>query len=1267
MLGALLSNATSALKPGHRRHMSEALESTQEDMHTRALLFPNIAELNQSQDFTYPLSEEQCSTGVLDQYEILGNIDLDCSRDVRIVIAQDGAGSQPKMVLYDSKPPPSGPPALSSPRERERDPSESSRQSQAALPLRTKPVSVSNAHGDRTFSPLMRTASTFGQSPSTSPSSLFDRPRRRGTAPNGSFSSAELNSRFIAREPAGDMKTLLDCMFGTAPLSYRGDSTKLHVFPRDITNDSRSTVSPVGGEGFGSWGRAEGKRKSQLARTHTVGDVPGLTSPSSSYRSSHLRARDQRTILITRTFSVNIADRGPNEFNGLRSPEVKTPSSVGTTDSFPFPHADGSTSAPSPSQLKQLKSPMYAIAIILQIPVSATTDTSTEIPAVVQRSGLLRHGNESMTSSFGSDARLGSMFSEIASALDSSSSLTASESDVDDCVDLVVQRWDVIARVLASVQASVRCPLRDLLHREAITSPLPRPPTGPQLQTQVFKARGRSFAEADTSQFKHGRQFVQLLPGALASNDGIVNAVASAADRLVSGLRIPRVVTGQGRWGVWRDEARWVAKWAGGKEQQFFFYNLLTAFLGNHTDWLVGFGPVGYRYRYEQQQQQQYGAGGDEDYSIAKRTVIVSNDRVAARRLLFLLSAFLPAADSAYIGCPPKRAALGRGNAPFSQSLPSSSQPREPSLRRTIKRRGATQAQARSTRGHERQISTSGRDGAEETSRGISIHLPGTLTIQGQDNARKSSLATVSTVTPVSTITHFSTGEAHASCKATQKSRQGSNASLASINLAHTLRHNDSSDSQSSSRWGSLISGIWGTQQRSSAAVVSDRAGASEGLGISGLRRPETSEQQLAGAQDVLADDGGLRERPAPGDSTFSQPWSRRSAAINSGLASGSASVSASASTSISSQVDKSLVQNIPSNTKRLESQLKTSVDEIDGIIDVDIQTPDFHSSSFGSSAAGSPANTHAAFRMTASFDGDAGRYDHRIPGFPPTGGSETANPTNVAGCLRRFHPDIAVQAVKTYAGLDADIVECMKREPTPGASMNRALAVTAVAVDGEPSSQQHTVDVCTTLIADMASFTIRRVRLQRRIEIHRHHHANTATDASIQAGSATTKQPVKAEDTIVTESVFDMETILVEAIERIIAPSNPTSTATSSRSSSRHRPSKAEDTDRVPPQRAASPPLDRPPHASPPGYVPRGDCQGVILNALSRVVGICVEDFEENAAASSASINAGETHRAKVAVTAGKSRAAESSLRDGIKGWLSDVATASTLANAAT
>ncbi len=159
-----------------------------------------------------------------------------------------------------------------------------------------------------------------------------------------------------------------------------------------------------------------------------------------------------------------------------------------------------------------------------------------------------------------------------------------------------------------------------------------------------------------------------------------------ARTRIVAGLRANRVVTGQNRWPIWRRKLGGFVRWVAEKEAGPFFFNLLTGFLATHTDWLQALSPSSYRRRYVTQKKNKT----DEDALVPSRTIVIAQDKMAARRLVFLLSAFLPATQQFPTVRTHRPSTSTSFGGAFSQSPPSFVVPilKEESLRRKINRRG---------------------------------------------------------------------------------------------------------------------------------------------------------------------------------------------------------------------------------------------------------------------------------------------------------------------------------------------------------------------------------------------------------------------------------------------------------------------------------------------------------------------------------------------------------------------------------------------------
>ncbi|KFY24268.1 hypothetical protein V491_02222, partial [Pseudogymnoascus sp. VKM F-3775] len=325
---------------------------------------------------------------------------------------------------------------------------------------------------------------------------------------------------------------------------------------------------------------------------------------------------------------------------------------------------------------------MYAIGLVIQLPA---TQNAPSTPRSAYRGVGSYAENESVSSSFNS---LRPSWTVLGSGFGVESLDSSFISDVDDRIDMVTQHWDIIIRTLDHLQAVASADIVTLLRQVDVASPDIIGGRGPHhTRTASISVAGKRVEEnvKPLKPIRTNVKTVQLMPYALAHNHKLRAEIEYARHRIVGGIKNLQVITRQGRWGIWRDEARWVRRWAGGKEQGFFFYNLLTVFLGTHTEWLEAIGPTWYRRRNYKQQR----VGRDEDMPIKARTIIVAADKMAARRLIFLLSAFLP--NNQHHQVPfvrQHRPGTSVSGGAFSQSPPSyvPLNPREESLRRRVNR-----------------------------------------------------------------------------------------------------------------------------------------------------------------------------------------------------------------------------------------------------------------------------------------------------------------------------------------------------------------------------------------------------------------------------------------------------------------------------------------------------------------------------------------------------------------------------------------------------
>jgi hypothetical protein len=1229
MIGQFFSSRKGASSSASHAPHTTGLESATEESHTRHLLYPESSTLNHPEGQPYPLHAAPLTPGSGHDGP-LPEIDLEFPRDCRIIVAQDETPSMPKTILFDSKPAPAcaESPPLPATRSRAFGPGITAGTASTAGP------SFGGVHARRAS---LVTEPTAPRSPTLAG---FTRIRTRGgsvsSMPNIDEHAAVVQAKAQARaKESTDLANIcLDCMFGNLAMNYRGNSNKIHIVPLDTKPVDTPSLSTGLQDAIGSLGRAEGfRRRSNLAKSFTPGNPP-TDLPRNDSNESVPKEAKRRTIFITRMFSVTI----PEDEQDARTPTPQ--SSLPKGNGFPFPAATNKQGVPKPPYAAQArKSPMYAITIILHLPVSQASPT----PRPPSRGGNLRSaaqlstsvpGQDSLGSSLDSDRRAGWAFVDSNLGVESllSSSLS---SDVDDRVDVVGQHWDVIMRALTSLQHVVQ--ERILANFKAPEILLP--PMTHQHRHQPSRSSLRDIPNQAL------RRPLRLQPGALMLDKEIQIAAELTGSRVVTGMRIPRVMTGQGKWGVWREEARWLGRWAGRKEQNFFFFNLLTAFLGNHTEWLNILGPKWHRKRHREQQK----ATAGENLTIPNRTVIVSSDKMAARRLIFLLAAFLPpntpaiSETSAFMR--PNTSASFRA---YSQSPPSNMPPsRKQSLRRQINRRPRDKQSMSNihlqppvpSNGHQTpmQISDDRRELAVMDtpelkrppghSRSSSTHSVRTsLVIPSLSDAPsngKSSIATAATATSQTTVpvAHFTLPRTKSSGPLPDH-RPESSDSLASANLIHTLQRSGtgqtsiaSNDSSSNtSRWSGFMN-FWGGRRSSSTDQSDYLQTTDDGIGYRGQERPTSQLEQMVQelSMDGMFGEGDVQER--------------RGVDIRAATDSSPEMYSVSGS----SGVPPSAARPIPERPRTFDSQLKLSVNEKDGVIEVDIPLPDFDS------PLQSPLLN--AFGSASSHQGSS-FGESSILSLPYC---EPEQPVNAAGWLSQFHPDFAIQAIKPYRDLEVDIRRAMSAEPTP--------LTNATTPSLGTGPLERWIDVCSALVADTRAFSIKRIRLRRLVkliptptyQLSAMTPGVTGMSGLSQYGNPYTAgavvpmmTEVHLQEKFTEEQIMDFDATLIDGVDRALAQSGEVTranSAQSSRSSSRRgrHNSRAEN---------VTPHID----------VPQTDCKGVIFDALETVV-------KDVAASRSGKEDSKVDGDALRPVKKGYPKTAtDSSLKEGIRRWLVEV-----------
>jgi hypothetical protein len=337
------------------------------------------------------------------------------------------------------------------------------------------------------------------------------------------------------------------------------------------------------------------------------------------------------------------------------------------------------------------------------------------------------------------------------------------------------------------------------------------------------------------------------------------------------------------------------------------------------------------------------------------------------------------------------------------------------------------------------------------------------------------------------------------------------------------------------------------------------------------------------------------------------------------------------------SGIPASAARPIPERPKHFDSPMKLSVNEKDGVIDVDIPLPDFGSPLQSPLLGGYP---YASSQHGSSF-GESSILS--APAYEPE------QPANVAGWLSEFHPDFAVQAIKPYENLERDIKRAMSAEPSPMPS--------TVTPTLEQGPQERWIDVCSALVADTRSFSIKCIRLRRLVRlIPTPTYNQTAATPGVSGvhgrsqygnpytagGNGPMMAEVHLEERFTEEPVMDFDATLVDAIDRVLGQSGQSSraqSASSSRSSSRRGRRDTRTSSDVGHNTEVLP----------------TDCKAVIFEALDTVVKNVTAERSPKDESSTSSSGPQQKKSSKDTLATAKT-SADSSLKEGIRHWLDEV-----------
>ncbi|KAE9973461.1 hypothetical protein BLS_001584 [Venturia inaequalis] len=1040
----------SSLNPLKTRR--SASDSAVDREHVMQLLFPNKVLISEKTKATI---DDDCSHG---------DIDVQFPRDVRFLVAQaESASSLGPVLLFDSKEP-----QLPDPAQLKKTTRPGGRGDQTSTHTRTtsgssrqlvRPPTVESIPEDEG-----RVSPTFAGS---SISAIAHKNRMRRT-------SAPTTQKSTSSHPRLDeaVQIALTCMFDNVPSSYKGDSDNFKIYPVESTSPEPIKLDPppapntrrpshlskvYSAADVGASARAENndqQTKENVAivgspKASTVEDPKKLkivTNESVAIIDPEDTKPKRRTVMVTRTFSVPWTS---DDSTGKNAAVPKGP------DGKPGPRP-----RPLPEGVSRAAPPMFSVTLLLDLPI-----IEKEVGYPLRRNS----GSASLASSAGKEWN---MLDPASFGLNNSNSIF--ETDVDSAVEEVTRKnWDIVIRTLSSLQKTALECLLPLLRQLPATG---RPP--------------------------------RLLMHALAGNEPLKKATNAAGVRLVRGFHIPRVETGQRHWGQWRNEARLLEQWTDSRDKNFLF-KLMNGFLGTHTEWLTVLAPMDCRSMivYNQKQGPKVAS---EELAVPCRTVIVSSVATTSRRLVYLLSQFLPANKDAVRGSSRPGTAQSFNSFSRSPPTPHNAPSRNESLRRSTMKRQGNSYKSDGTKTPVASCPSS----LSESRPGMTIRfedqVPPSRSRPTSAGKGKSPIPDV----PAKSTPTNATAPAYFAPVAYISGRPSSRDSVASENLMSALQRTSSSETQSSNRWASLKN-FWNNSSSRRESECFDPLDNDEGLGITGAQHSENLrsklQQMVQEGEAQLDRSTSLETAPTSASDTTSPVAPVTPEFVHPSAAAGD--------NSSSQPVD------IP---RKVEAKYNAE----DGVIDVTVPFPSVPALS------SPPFAGYYSAKASCRRDGQV-----QLLGWDPR---ESDHPQNVAGVLNSIHSDFALQAVAPYTDLLKDIKATMSAEPLP------------VSVTRQSSSYTETkdvwVEVSTTLIVDTRTMTITRLRLRRKVRFAQSTAKTSAPMPPVSRAKACPPKPLlksqygnpyrdamvpaptTLDEEFIEEIVNDRDAYLTHALERVLA-----------------------------------------------------------------------------------------------------------------------------------
>ena len=963
MISSLMQKASGLRQSFDGTRRPPGLDSTQEDLHTQDLLFTFPDEL--SPDFldsdTAISAKARLAIGrVSDCY---GGPEVVLPTDIRILIAYSPDAAE-KALLFDSHAP-------------------------SVLSQRTK-FSQDSRGGNAS----RRRASVHHYGRALSPSTRARLPEDR---------------------PETD--ALLECVFGTAPLSYKGPGTRLHILsdgkPVSL-NESPSLVEKIqSGQSISGTGRSSSKPTQPSSPM-----IPGY--PSTEGWRQIRSPRKGKRLLLTRIFSVEVPRMGWDADESGRRIAVRLRQPAETTEFVTF-----------------------AVAMIIRTPrdnpsYTASGRSLSRQSSVIDDDRAFSPHRASLTS-------MAMPLTENIGQRTRSDSTRTQSQDTDMDTDLVGEYWTNLSRPLAALHHMIKLRLVEMMVQD--------------LAVGLGEARLGS----------QPRRTPNLPSGLLQDDEFAINFSSDICKRIQRGLRIPRVIPGHERWGAWKEEVRWVSRWIVDHNQDMdFLAKIFTAFFAVNQESLCNIEGLPDIIRGKPK------AHHGEDSGISHRIIVVSDDKMAARRLEFLLAAFYPGLPHtkdvkiarSFESTSPNAFSLS----PFGMKIGNQHQTavtgRDSSLRRnpidaSVSQPGSTSHSPNLRSEHAQRFLDKHhgrRRGESRETRSLDIPRP----VLASLTAQRKSTATTATATHLTAHTHVASPGNVTPVDSESGLQSSSSASLAAIASRPTLSASGTGDGASrqtsrDSTWGGWLTNVLSRSKNTSSASQSTA--------------PAHSKAHISpdGQPGGAASRAGKDDKSDRKESIVAQRESIEVPQVNENRKNSEAKTATPiirATAKDTDPAETSLDSWQSDLGSSFEEPFKISIDREDGVVDVEIPQNEL------GMGLGSPLSSPEA----------SGIWSNSLPqtntSDPMTHRRQRNMPSiQLAGWLKYFHPDFVMQANKPNPNLENQIMWAMDLESTP----MPALLKSAMGYSTETSRW---IDVTETLIIDLQKFEIKRLTLKRLVKI---------------------------------------------------------------------------------------------------------------------------------------------------------------------------------------